>query len=97
MFAFAATLAALSAGIEVPELAKPVRLTAAGEVIDTDIGHAAPYVADIDGDGVQELLVGQFGDGKLRIYRKTEADTDSGYGEVAWFHAGGKLVKVPTG
>ena len=49
---------------------------AAGEVqaagaapIDVDVGHAAPFVGDFDGDGRPDLLVGQFGDGKLRIYR----------------------------
>jgi hypothetical protein len=40
------------------ELAPPVRLEAAGQVIDTEIGHAAPFVTDFDGDGVQDLLVG---------------------------------------
>ena len=49
----------------------PVRLEAGGQPITTDIGHAAPYVYDFDGDGVRDLLVGQFGQGKLRIYRNT--------------------------
>ena len=53
----------------VRELAPPVRLEAAGKPIDTDIGHAAPFVGDFDGDGVRDLLVGQFGDGILWIYR----------------------------
>ena len=51
------------------ELAAPVRIEAAGKVIDTVNGHAAPFVCDFDGDGVQDLLVGQFGDGILTIYR----------------------------
>lgn len=51
------------------ELAAPVRLEAGGKVIDTEVGHAAPFVYDFDGDGVQDLLVGQFGDGLLTIYR----------------------------
>ena len=50
------------------ELAAPVRLEADGKAIDTETGHAAPFVADIDGDGVQDLLVGQFGKGALWIY-----------------------------
>lgn len=47
------------------ELAAPVRIEAAGKPIDTDTGHAAPFVGDFDGDGVRDLLVGQFGDGIL--------------------------------
>jgi hypothetical protein len=51
------------------ELAPPVRIEAGGKPIDTDVGHAAPFVCDIDGDGINDLLVGQFGDGILWIFR----------------------------
>ena len=51
------------------ELAAPVRIEAAGKPIDTAVGHAAPFVGDYDGDRVPDLLVGQFGDGILWIYR----------------------------
>lgn len=90
-------LALMAPGAEGSELAAPVRLKAAGEYIDTDIGHAAPYVYDIDGDGKRDLLVGQFGDGKLRIYKNEGSNDAPDYAEVAWFHARGELVKVPTG
>ena len=39
------------------ELAAPVRLKAGGEWIDTDVGHAAPYFADFDGDGLADLYL----------------------------------------
>ena len=44
------------------EFAPPVRVEAAGKPIDTEVGHAAPFVGDFDGDGVDDLLVGQFGE-----------------------------------
>jgi hypothetical protein len=44
-----------------PRFAPPVPLTAAGEVIDVTTGHAAPNIHDFDGDGIQDLLVGEFG------------------------------------
>ena len=50
------------------ELAAPVPLAAPGGEIDVSIGHAAPYVTDMDGDGVCDLLVGQFGEGRLALY-----------------------------
>src|SRR5437016_5228905 len=57
-----ALLAVALAQVQDPasELLPPVRLEAAGKPIDTDVGHAAPFVCDIDGDGKLDLLVGQF-------------------------------------
>ena len=47
----------------------PVRLEANGVPIDVTIGHAAPYVIDFDGDGVRDLLVGEFGDVDFPVER----------------------------
>lgn len=43
-------------------------MTAADEPIDVQReGHAAPFYGDFDGDGVKDLLVGEFHEGRLRI------------------------------
>ncbi len=76
---------------------KPVRLKAAGKVITTEVGHSAPYVYDWDGDGVRDLLVGQFGQGKLRIFRNAGTNKAPRYEEGVWFQAGGALATVPAG
>ena len=44
------------------DLEVPVRITAAGAPIDVITGHAAPYLIDFDGDGVRDLLVGEYGE-----------------------------------
>ena len=44
-------------------LLPPVRLLAGGEPIDVCMGHAAPLMIDMDGDGLRDLLVGEFGTG----------------------------------
>jgi hypothetical protein len=60
VFASAAALAVPAAAQG--ELEPPIRLEAGGAVIDTvkDIGHSGPQFYDLDGDGLKDLLVGDF-------------------------------------
>lgn len=92
----AAALAAFC-GAQAGELASPFRVEAAGLPIDVEVGHAAPLVVDFDGDGARDLLVGQFGGGKLRIYRNASTNEAPKLGAFAWFQAGGTEGKVPAG
>lgn len=63
------------------ELEAPVRIESQGKPIDVTGGHAAPAVADVDGDKVRDLLVGQFlGEGQrmfdapVRLYKGPRFD-----------------------
>jgi hypothetical protein len=78
------------------ELAPPVRLLAGGKPIDVEVGHAAPFVADLDGEGTKHLLVGQFGSGKLRIYRNTGDNAQPRFDKFAWFLDGAPEGRVPA-
>jgi hypothetical protein len=80
-----------------PELLPPVRLEAAGKPIDTAIGHAAPFVGDFYGDGKKDLLVGQFGDGILWIYRNEGTNKAPKLAAGVKFKDGAKDGTVPTG
>jgi hypothetical protein len=55
------------ASAQAGELQPPVRILAGDKPIDVTTGHAAPYVLDFDGDGVKDLLVGEFGDGEFPV------------------------------
>ena len=79
------------------DLAAPVRIKAAGKPIDTEVGHAAPCVADFDGDGVKDLLVGQFGDGILWIFRNEGTNEAPRLAAGVKFKDGKKDGRVPTG
>jgi len=77
-------------------LQPPVALKAGDSPINVDIGHAAPFVADL-GDGRLSLLVGQFGDGKLRVYELEKSGDGYRVGKMSWLQGGGKDCSVPSG
>ena len=80
------------------ELAPPVRVTVAGKPLDVGgVGYAAPFVGDCDGDGVHDLLVGQFAEGKLRIYRNEGTNDRPRFETFTWFLEGKPEGRVPTG
>jgi hypothetical protein len=71
----------------------PVRLKAGDEIIKVDApGYACPCLADIDRDGKLDLLVGQFNEGKIRVY-KGLGEMKFGPGE--WLKADGEVALVP--
>jgi hypothetical protein len=80
-----------------PELSPPVRIEAAGKPIDTDVGHAAPFVGDFDLDGTPDLLVGQFGGGILWIYRNEGTAAEPRLTAGQKFKDGASTGVVPAG
>lgn len=75
------------------EFQPPVRLMADGAPVRVESpGYAAPCWADVDGDGKKDLLVGQFHQGKIRVYK------NRGEGRLAageWLKAGGAEAEIP--
>ncbi len=76
------------------DFAEPVLVTADGAPIQVESpGYAAPCLADVDGDGIDDLLVGQFNKGKISLYRGLP--DGAGYAAHAWLTAGDEVATVP--
>jgi hypothetical protein len=80
------------------EFEPPRQLLAGGKPIDVQrLGHSAPFVGDFDNDGLDDLLVGEFSDGRLRIFRNIGSRAEAKFDTYHWFEAGGELGRVPVG
>lgn len=91
-------LAAVAPAAEPSGLPPPVQIQATGKALDIEhAGHAAPFVGDFYEDGGLCLLVGQYDEGRLRIYRNCGTRSRPRFDSYVWFQAGGKVATVPVG
>ncbi len=75
------------------EFEKPTRLKSGDDVIKVESpGFAFPCLADLDRDGKADLLVGQFNQGKIRVFKGLGAMK---YGPGEWLKADGEVAQVP--
>jgi FG-GAP-like repeat len=75
------------------EFEAPVRLKAGAAPIRVESpGYAAPCWVDVDGDGKKDLVVGQFRDGKMKVYKNLG---NGKFAEGVWLQAEGKIAEVP--
>lgn len=79
------------------KFAEPRQLSGGDKVIVVEApGYAAPGLADVTGDGVPDLLVGQFRDGKIGLYKGIKGeDGKLSFGAHEWLQAGGEIAKIP--
>jgi hypothetical protein len=75
---------------------RPVRLQADGADIDTGQawGHSGPCLADYDGDGLRDLIVGDFS-GKFRLFRNVGANKEPKFTRSGLLMAGMVEAEVP--
>ena len=78
-------------------LAPPFLVEAGEGVIDVPGGNSAPFLHDLDGDGLPDLLVGQFEDGCVRVYPNRGQRGAPRFAEWHFLQAGEGLARVPYG
>jgi hypothetical protein len=94
MYAFILSLLLFNAGFE---LLEGVKVESEGKPISIEIGHLVPCVADWDGDGKKDLIVGQFSGGKVRLYLNKGSDEAPEFKGFEYMTAGGKEISLPSG
>src|SRR3954454_21255163 len=87
-----------ASGALADDLVGPVLIEAGGRPIDVEhVGHAAPFIGDIDGDGRKDLLVGELYKGRLLIYRNTGRDAAPRFERSTVFKDGAPKGCIPAG
>jgi hypothetical protein len=88
LFALAGSLAAGATDFE-----SPVRIKGGETFVRVESpGWAAPCLADVDGNGTKDLLVGQFNKGKIRVYKGLGGNR---FAAGEWLKAQGSVAEVP--
>ncbi|UCG30962.1 MAG: hypothetical protein JSV53_03560 [candidate division WOR-3 bacterium] len=92
------TLSASFVFAQTPVFDPPVYVQANGVNINVGYGgNASPFVIDWDGDGNQDLLLGQFDLGKVRFYTNTGTNYNPTFGSFVYLQAGGVDISVSYG
>lgn len=74
-------------------------LTAGGKPIDFKVGHLVPSMADFNGDGKKDLLIGHFSDpvGNVVLFLNVGTDADPKFDEGKMVEAAGKPIRLDGG
>ena len=75
----------------------PVRIKAGGEYVSAESpGYACPTLADVDGDGKLDLVVGQFNQGHMQFCKNVSEDEASWeFSSPQWLMTGDEKAVVP--
>jgi hypothetical protein len=73
-------------------LSGPIPVEVDGKPLVREGGAAFPFVGDLDGDGLPDLLLGATGDGRLLVYRNVGTRVNPRLAAPQWFDD-----QVPTG
>ncbi len=76
--------------------ASPYYLKCAGTTIDVGY-YASPCVVDWDGDGLKDLITGQFSYGRIRFYKNEGTNEEPILNSFSYLQADGTLISMGYG
>lgn len=79
-----------------PMFDNPTQVYAGGSVIDVGY-YAAPCVADWNGDGLKDLILGEFSLGKIRYYGNEDSNDSPVFSGYSYLQADGVDITLPYG
>lgn len=86
-------LAVCAAPSAAADFEPPVRLKGGDTAIRVEApGYACPAWVDMDGDGKKDLIVGQFAQGKIRVFKGLGGTK---FATGVWLQTEGKVAEVP--
>jgi hypothetical protein len=81
-----------------PVFDPPIAIEAGGVPINVGYGgNASPFVVDWNGDGKQDLLLGQFDGGRVRFYENVGEDSAPVFDGFVYLQADGSDISLSSG
>ena len=91
-------LAAALLRAQVPVFDVPVAIEASGTPINVGVGgNASPFIVDWNGDGRQDLLLGQYDGGKIRFYENVGTNNNPVFNAFSYLQADGADISLTYG
>lgn len=81
----------------IPELSEGQEILAGGKPIEIKAGHLVPCVADWNGDGKPDLVLGQYTGGRIRLYLNRGTDAEPFFEKFEFLKAAGRIISLPVG
>lgn len=90
-------LFAFTLNAQVPIFANFFNISAGGSPIVVPLGCASPFIYDWDGDGIKDLLFGQFTSGKVQFWKNYGTNAAPVFTSGSYIQAGGVDISVSSG